>query len=112
MITDARDIAAVIDYGVRLQELREEAMRRMLDGKPVPGNFIARGEEAALKSVRTRYYNLRMRMNMMSADKAKQISDAQDYEARCTELAEAVTLDTHRKLAAIPCVGQPEYKDA
>ena len=112
MITDARDIASVIDYGVRLQELREEQLRRLLAGKALPGNFWSAGEAAAINSVKTRYFNLKMRMSIMASDKAKAINDAHDYESRCTQLAEGVTLETHHKLVAIPCVGQNEYKDA
>jgi len=112
MFTEGRDIAAVINYGVRLQEVREEHLRLVTEGKPIPGNFWSNGEAAAVDNMKKHYYTNKARLALMPRDQANAINDAQDFDSRCTKLTEALTLESHKKLVAIPYVGQPEFKDS
>ena len=111
MISDARDIAAVIDFGRRLQELREMHLKRVIAGEKVPPDFWQKGEQGALEYVKRRYFSLKNRLNFMPKEKAEAVSDAQDFESRSSKLTEALTLESHKKLVAVPYVGHPDYKD-
>jgi len=112
MITDARDIAAMIDYGKRLIALREEHLNRILNRQAIPGNYWTDGEKAALDGIRKRYYCVDNRLLYMPREQAKAVNDEQDFDSRCTKLGEALTFETHKKIKAIPYVGDPHFNDA
>src|ERR1043165_9698392 len=98
MINDARDIASVIAYGLRLQELREQHLLRIVSGLKVTPQFFPNGEALALEDTRLGYFTLKNRLKFLPREKAEAVTDAQDYESRCTKLTEALALESHKKI--------------
>jgi hypothetical protein len=107
-----RDTAASLYYLKCLDELREEHLRLSIDGKKVSPHFFVQGEARALERTRHEYFTRAQRNLIMPPATAQSTTDTQDFETRTTRLIEAGMLESHRKLAAIPWVGQSEFTDA
>jgi hypothetical protein len=108
---DARDTAASLFYLKCLDELRGQFLDRATRGEKFSPHYWAQGEARAIERVKREYFTTRLRALFMPSEKAATVDDAQDFELRNTRLIEAGMLDSHRKLVAIPWVGQPEFVD-
>ncbi len=111
MLRDARDIAAAIAYGKQLDRLRDEQLRRALDGDSMTAEEFRAKEDGAVDSIRAEYFNLPARHMIMTTQAAAALSDAADFAKRQTLLMEEATLESHRLLCGIPFVGQPGFDD-
>jgi hypothetical protein len=111
MIRDGRDTAASLHYLELLQYLRDAHLDRVSRGQSVSPDFWMRGEAAALNETRRQFYDAATRRMLLAPEKARSLTDAQDFEARSTKMVEMAMLETHRILARIPWVGHPDYRD-
>ena len=109
---DARDTAASLYYLQCLDELRGQFLDRASRGEKFSPHYWAQGEARAIERVKHDYFTRRLRAMFMPPEQAAALDDAQDFEMRNTQLIETGMLDSHRKLVAIPWVGQPEFADA
>jgi hypothetical protein len=112
MLYHARNIASTVDYNTRLQELRANYLSQAAGGQPVAAAYWTDGERAALEHIKNNYFTLQARSNFMPLEKARAVSDEQDFEQRETKVDEYISLEMHRLLVAMPWVGQPGFEDA
>ncbi|RLB38903.1 MAG: hypothetical protein DRH12_12215 [Deltaproteobacteria bacterium] len=109
MLDQIRDIWAVLFLEDQLGKLREEHLRRCIEGPQPDESFLQTGEERIIQDVKNEFYNEKMR-DVVKPDDAQSLSDEEDYEKRSQKLMEAAILMTHKKLLSIPYVGDPNYK--
>lgn len=107
MLRAARDITAILFLEQRLAALREAYIARVQNGSPPPGDFMTRGENAAYRELCERFYNPDIRAAVWP-EGGGPATDEEDFRQRTQKLAEYALLMTHRTLAGIPYVGQPE----
>jgi hypothetical protein len=105
MLAEARDVLAVMYMERQLGILREAYIARTLAGDVLPPDFIEKGEQEIRNAMLNRFYNERVRQSL--GPEHPQGTDQEDYEARTQEVLEFVIQMTHRRLAALPFVGQP-----
>jgi hypothetical protein len=107
MLAEARDILATMFLEKQLGMLREELLARALEGRPADAEFQEKAERAIIEEFKRRFYNQEVRQLVKPWAKA---GDEEDFEKRTQKLGEHATWMTHRKLVAIPFVGQPEQR--
>ena len=111
MLIEARDICAVFFLETRLGILRERYLSAVIEGKPTGSDYLGAGEKAIMEEMKRKFYNPNVRA-LVNPSAASRISDDEDFTGRSQKLAEQAILMTHRKLAGIPFVGQPQYREA
>ncbi len=111
MLAQARDVMAVLFLENQLGALRDEFLARSIEGNPSDAGEWAAREQAISDEMKRRFYNLETR-NLVKPDDAESMNDDEDFEARTQKLSEHAIFMTHHKLAAIPYVGHPEYREA
>ena len=107
----ARDLDASFYYGRRLEVLRERHLERSLNGEQLSKEYWEAGEREVLELTRREYFNSTARDLFFPPGTADSVSDDEDFAQRSTQLAEAMALDAHRALAAIPWVGHANFDD-
>lgn len=107
MLAEGRDVMAVLFLEARLSELREAYLERALERQPPGPGFWKEGERAIRDELKRRYYNRDLR-TVVKPDDAS-MSDEEDFEERTQKLTEHALFETHRRLAAIPYHGHPDY---
>ena len=107
MLATARDVYALFFLERQLGILREEYLTRAIDGTPPPPEFWEREEGRVLEELRRLFYSREARLLVKPAV-ADKVSDSEDFANRTQRLLEFALLMTHRKLLAIPFVGQME----
>lgn len=112
MLRDARDAASTLFYLERLNDLRDAHLERSLRGEVLPPEFLDLGESDALAKMKAEFYCLEVRRLFLGTVKADAMTDAEDFSARSSVLAEFGVLQAHRILAGIPWVGHPDYQDS
>jgi hypothetical protein len=110
MLTAARDIIATINLENRLSLLREEYMQRVLGGQTPEADFWSRRESVIITEVQRVFFNQKVR-DLIRPSGAPALTDAEDFDQRQQARMDDVIFATHRILAAIPFVGQPEYME-
>ncbi len=111
MTRDARDTMASLFYLERLDAVREIQLERGIQGEILPEDFFIRGERAALQETKKEYFTRIQRDIFLKPEKASELTDDQDFDARSTKLVEMAMLESHRTIVKIPWVGHPEYGD-
>lgn len=107
MLAEGRDVMAVLFLEARLSELREAYLERALEGQPPDPGFWSEGEGAIRDELQRRFYNRDLR-TVVKPDDAS-MSDEEDFDERTQKLTEHALFETHRRLAAIPYHGHPDY---
>ncbi len=106
MLTDGRDLVAIISLEKRLGVLREQVADRIVAGQIVSAEELAAAEQQALLGVKRDFYTSAVRQVIKPG---QAMSDDQDHEARGQRLAEDALWFSHRGLLAIPLVGDPAF---
>jgi hypothetical protein len=108
MLAQFRDVLAVMILDQQLAKLREQFLRETLEGR-VPGeDFWKVGEAQIFERIKSTYYNTQVQQFIQPT--AADSSDAVDFAHRTQRLSEHAVLATHRILASLPFVGQPEQR--
>jgi hypothetical protein len=89
----------------RLGQLREEFMARELSGKKPAQDFLSEGEALVLDEIRTRYFGpvAQRIVNPQASDDA---TSDRGFDDPVVQLTLQAVLHAHRRLAALPFVGQ------
>jgi hypothetical protein len=109
MIAEARDMIAVIGLEKRLGQVREQLAGRIIAGQTVTPQDIADAEQRVQATVKRDFYTAGTRQVVKPAQAG--ISDEQDFADRGQRLAEHAVWVAHRRLLALPLVGDPAYAE-
>lgn len=108
MLAAARDLLATLFLEKRLAALREEYLSRALDGNTPGQEYWEQGEANIMLELKRSFYHREMHQ-LVEPGAAPPASEEQDFADRTQKLAEHAVLVTHRILARVPFVGQPEH---
>ncbi len=110
MISEGRDIMAVMFLEKRLCQLREAAMVRILNGSATEATDWESAESSAIQDMKHRFFSKDITRPPDESESGEPDPDAL-FSKRSQILSEEAVLATHRRLVEIPFVGQPEYTD-
>ncbi len=108
MLTNMRDLLAVMFLEKRLGQLREDHLERSLSGAKLGENFIREQEKLILQDMKKDFFSGPL-SEFVRYPNNQDINDKDDFLNRSQKLTEKAVILTHRKLLAIPYAGQKEY---
>lgn len=110
MIPLLRDLLSVIYLEKRLSLLREDYLERSLSGMSLNENFIRQQEKVILQDMKKNFFSGAVQ-EFLRYSNSQDLSDEEDFVGRSQKLTERAVILTHRKLLAIPYVGQEGYTE-
>ena len=110
MINIARDMLALSYFEKELGELREDYILAAKQGVLPDPDFLETRERGIFQETRARFYNREAR-SAWNPNQPDEVTDEQDFASRTQKIAERALFITHRKLAGIPFLGHPDYRE-
>ena len=109
IMSGLRDTVAALSFDRRLQEVRDQQLQRVLDGRPMTDDELREAEREAALQVARLMYSDDTALAMGIATQRGERDHRKDYAARSSTQADVAALVTHQVICALPVVGDPEH---